>query len=69
MISLTLSKCLELLPETDFFRISRNNIVKLSAITRIYRDERTIDIKMMSKTKNLGIGNQYYTDLIQHLRG
>jgi DNA-binding LytR/AlgR family response regulator len=66
-VDLTLNKCLELLPQTEFFRISRNNIVKLNAICRIYREERTIDVLMSNKTKNLGIGNQYYTELLQLL--
>lgn len=66
-VDLTLNKFLELLPSEQFQRISKNNIINLTRILRINREDRTVDIEMGSKQKSLGIGDIFYTELIRNL--
>ena len=67
-VDMTLNKFMDYLPASQFMRISKNNIVNLSRILKIQRDDRTIDILIQNgKSKSIGIGDAYYSELIKKL--
>ncbi len=67
-LDFTLSRFLEMLPAGQFLRISKSNVVNLSKIQRVSREERTLEVGTgPAKTKSLGIGDAYYMLLIKGL--
>ncbi len=67
-LDVTLSKFLDMLPAGQFQRISKSNVVNLSRIQRVSREERSLEVRTSpAKTKSLGIGDAYYAALIKGL--
>jgi two-component system LytT family response regulator len=63
----TLAKCLDILPEDRFARISRANIANVRRIMVINREERTVEVRCDSRNKSLGVGDAYYADLLKRV--
>ena len=66
-VDFTLNKLLGLLPEGNFIRISKSNIVNQKRVLRINRDDRTLEVRVGDKVKSVGIGDAYYNDLLKNL--
>ncbi len=66
-VDITLNKFQELLPADRFVRISRTNMACISKIDRINKEDRMLDVRTGAKHKSLGIGDNYYTDLLKTL--
>ncbi|MEO6038458.1 MAG: LytTR family DNA-binding domain-containing protein [Saprospiraceae bacterium] len=64
-LDFTLNRFLDMLPARQFLRVSKSNVVNLSKIQRISREERTLEVEVgASKPKILGIGDAYYAGLM-----
>ena len=63
----TINKCLEEIFPAHFLRISKSNAVNKDKILRINRDDRTLDVQVGAKEKNLGVGEVYYGELVKEL--
>ena len=66
-VDITLNKFQELLPTDRFVRISRTNIACITKILRINKEDRMLDVRNGAKHKSLGIGDNYYTELLKIL--
>ena len=67
-LDLTLNKFMGMLPKGQFLRVSKSNVVNLSKILRVSRDDRTLEVAVGgTKSKSLGIGDAYYAALIHVL--
>ncbi len=67
-LDITLNKFLEMLPAGRFLRVSKSNVVSLSKILRVSREERTLEVAVgAKKSKSLGIGDTYYAGLMKVL--
>ncbi len=66
-VDMTLNKFQDLLPSDRFVRISRTNIACIAKILRINKEDRMLDVRSGAKHKSLGIGDNYYTELLKIL--
>jgi two-component system LytT family response regulator len=64
----TITKLLEKSLPPYFIRISKANAVNKNRILCINRNERTIDINLGDKKKQLGVGEAYYGGLIEGIK-
>lgn len=64
---ITLNKFLEMLPADQFLRISKTNIANIKRIMKINREDRTVEVECNNKTKSLGVGDNFYAELVRKI--